>query len=292
MRKKRHVFFKIIICLLVIGLMILLVSNRVLVTKHEDLYFENLPTSFDGYKIVQLSDLHSNTYGQNNSRLLKKVDKENPDIVVLTGDMVNSFDTELDTFYFLAEALARKYDVYYIVGNHEQALQNVSLESLYAHLKSLGITVLDNEKAIIKKGNDSIQLYGLWFNLRYYSDQTDELVKQSSKTHLDVDKVEELLGKKSEGFTLLLSHNPVYFDAYTQWGADLTLAGHMHGGLIRIPFKGGVFSPEKTYFPMYDAGLFEKDNQFMYVNRGLGEGTKGIRFWNCPEITSFTLYKK
>jgi len=277
--------------LLGLGIILVIISNTVLVVDKYNLISDNLPSAFDGFKIVQLSDLHSKEFGRDNSSLIKKIDKTNPDIIVMTGDMVNSTDTDFSIFFTLTKKLVEKYPVYYIVGNHEQALSEKNIAFIYNELKSYGVYVLDNEVAEIERDGARIHMYGLWFNLRYYSDQTSDYVINNPDTYYFAeDTMKKILGDcDSESFNVLLTHNPVYFDTYAKWGADLTLSGHIHGGMVRIPFVGGVYSPEKTFFPKYDEGLFEEDDKRMIVSRGIGNGSLGFRFLNCPQIVEITL---
>ena len=231
---------------------------------------------------MQLSDLHSATFGIENRRLITAVKSQSPDIVVLTGDMINSDDTDYGVFYSLCEELAKDFDVYYIVGNHEQEKGRSEVLEIESKIESLGVKVLDNESVKIERDGQSINLCGLWFNLRFYQDVTDE---SAEKYYFDIDDITNVLGEKEpDVFTVLLSHNPVYFETYAQWGADLTLSGHIHGGMVRIPFVGGVFSPEKELFPKYDSGRFVLDEKTMIVSRGLGNRVFGLRFFNCPEF--------
>ncbi len=290
MRKKGLNIVKKIIygfwVLFLFSLLIFIVSNNLLTVSKYKLQYENLPESFQGLKIVHLSDLHSKSFGRNNRRLVRRIDKESPDILVMTGDMVNSTDEDFGIFIDLSKILADKYDSYYIVGNHEQNLDDNKLQVLYDGLSQAGVHILDNSKISLNRGSETIDLYGLWFNLRYYSDQRSEFIRNHPEDYyFSLDKIETILGKKDpDSFTILLTHNPVYFPTYIDWEADLTLTGHIHGGMLRIPFLGGVFSPEKTFFPEYDAGDFEENKRHMIVSRGLGNGNVGMRFFNCPEI--------
>lgn len=291
--KNGMIVLSIIFAILLILLFLAYSSNAHLTKSHYDLNFKNLPKNFDGYKILQLSDLHVKEFGDENSKLIKAIEKEDPDIIVTTGDMINSTDTP-DKFEMPAKLLtdlSSKYDTYYIDGNHETAMDIFNSENYNKWMtlvKDSGAVILNNDNTIIKKGNSSINLYGLWYNGRYYNDMSDE---NAEKYFLDVEHIQKLIGtSNTNSFNLLLTHNPVYFDVYKDWGADLTLAGHMHGGVIRIPFKGGLISPERVYWPEYDAGEFSNGESKMIVNRGLGNGNSGYRFLNWPDISVITLY--
>ncbi len=290
---KKKISLSILVSIIIIVIFIAIISNTTLVAHQYSLDYKNLPDSFDGFKIVLLSDLHSKQFGKGNKNLIETIDRQSPDIIVMTGDMINSTDKDYSAFISLAEKIAKKYSVYYVVGNHEQSISEYDLELLYDELKNSGVIVLDNEKASVEKNNESINIYGMWFNLRYYSNQSNEYVKNNAEKYsLTTDKIRAILGDcNKDKLNILLTHNPIYFDYYCEWGADLTLSGHMHGGLIRLPFVDGIYSPERVFFPKYDAGLFSSGDRKMIVSRGLGN-SMGFRFLNCPELVVITLNKK
>lgn len=266
-------------------LICVIISNRLPITKNYELFYKNLPQGFNGFKIIQLSDLHNAEFGKDSSFLIKEITKHNPDIVVFTGDMIDSQGDNFNAFFSLAKAIANKYNTYSVIGNHEQALPKNTYESFINTLKKLGVIVLNNESITIRHNTSELELYGMWFNLRYYSDHS-----QNTEYFLNENIINEILCEKPKNkFTLLLTHNPLYFNEYCKWGADLILCGHMHGGMIRLPFLGGVFSPDKTYFPQFDGGLFNNENHKMIVSRGLGNGDMGFRLFNRPEIVKIVL---
>ena len=243
-----------------------------------------IPKSFDGYTILQLSDLHSKSFGENHEKLMKKVDAEKPDIIVLTGDMVNIKD--FSTFYSLAEKLTEKYPVYYIVGNHELRLSLQKYNELLVGLRHIGVNVLNNKSISLFKNNERIALTGFTLPLSNYANK----LKNIEHKELSAKTMEQFIGTSEKNtFQILLSHNPLYFDTYSDWGADLTFSGHIHGGLIKLPIIGGILSPERTFFPKYFAGKYEKDSSTLIVNRGLGNGTINLRIFNNPEISVIKL---
>lgn len=257
---------------------------------HFEVKSDKIPKSFQGFKILQLSDLHNKSFGKDNAELIAKVDKEKPDIIVFTGDMINARDTDYQAFLNLAANLGKKYKIYYIIGNHEQILDSNSLNQLMHEMSANGVRVLNNEKIEITRGNERINLYGLWFNLRYYKDANDNNTKD---IYFGTDRIHEILGDlNTSQYNVLLTHNPLYFETYAGWGADLTLSGHIHGGVIRIPFMGGLLSPEKQPFPKYDNGEYFLNGNELIVTRGLGNSYVGFRLFNRPEITVITLTKK
>ena len=287
-KKGNKILAAIIIIMAV--LILLYIGNNSIETTRYTLQSEKIPVSFNGFKILQLSDLHSKNFGNKNDYLLKKIEEQNPDIIVLTGDMVDSSDKSFDVFFDLAQKLVKKYKVYYIVGNHEQDLKGDNLNQIEVYIKSVGIKVLDNEKVEIEKGNETINLYGLWINLRYYRNLNSDYSKDQ---YFGITQIKSILGDTDKSkFNILLMHNPMYFDTYSDWGADLTLCGHIHGGMIRLPFLGGLLSPEREFFPKYSAGEFDMNGNKMIVNRGLGNGSFPIRILNNPEISVIILQNK
>ena len=287
MKNKRKSILILVFLLILIAAAKVYLDNNFLEVSQYTVRSNKIPTSFKGFKILQLSDLHSKDFGNDNNKLIKKINRENPDIVVMTGDMVNANDKDFEVFIDLAEQLSKRYDTYYIVGNHEQNINDDKRKLLLDKIKEIGIRVLDNEKVTITRGTGSINLYGLWFNLRYYKDVNSEYAKD---IFFGAEQIQSILGNlDTESYNILLTHNPLYAETYSNWGADLILSGHIHGGMIRIPFVGGLLSPERTFFPKYDAGEYQVNGKTLIVNRGLGNGNFGIRLFNRPEISVITL---
>ncbi|MCB5746745.1 metallophosphoesterase [Intestinibacter bartlettii] len=251
---------------------------------------KKVPKEFDGYNIVQISDLHSKLFGENNKKLIQKIKSLNPDIVVVTGDLIdgenNNYNVALD---FLKE-ISKLYRVYYIIGNHEQKSLIKKYKDEYKDyfnkLHQIDFVNLDNNKVEIVKGDSNINLYGLTVPYSCYK----YLFDNQETTSIDIDFLEEKLGKVDrEQFNILLAHTPFYFDEYEKWGADLTLCGHVHGGIVRLPIVGGLLSPDRKFFPKYDLGEYTKNKSTMIVSKGLG-GSKVLIRVNCkPEIVNIKL---
>ncbi len=257
-------------------------SNWIEISNYE-IKSEKIPDSFDNLTILHLSDLHSKEFGDNNANLISLIDDIKPDIIMMTGDMVNSKDTNFDIFLNLAEKIGKKYECYYIVGNHELDLSKNYYNEIANALKSYGIKILDNEKIEIVRDNQKINLYGMWYDFTYY--------KKNSV--LPVEEINKFIGTDDDNkFDLLLTHDPKHFDAYYSWGADLVLSGHIHGGMVRLPIVGPVFSPERVLFPKYSQGEYNIEGSAMIVSRGLGRGNTGFRLFNRPEIGVITLKSK
>ena len=251
---------------------------------------KKIPKEFDGYNIVQISDLHSKSFGKNNIKLLQKIKSLNPDIIVITGDLVDGENNNYDIALNFMKELTKLYKVYYIIGNHEQKALIKKYKDEYVgyfnELNKIDFVNLDNKKVEIKKEGSKINLYGLTVPYSCYKYLFDD----KEITTIDRDFLVQKLGDLDKNqFNILLSHTPFYFDEYEKWGADLTLCGHVHGGIIRLPFVGGLLSPDRKFFPKYDLGKYEKNKSTMIVSKGLGGSKVLIRVHCKPEIVSIKL---
>lgn len=247
------------------------------------------------FSAVLLSDLHNASYGENNSRLLSEIRSINPEVVLVAGDMLTStIEPQMDAAIALMNELTRKYPVYYANGNHESRLrkENEEAQEPYENksetsgeyydkymsaIRSYGVHLLENTSETLEILHMPIRIWGLELPLEYYG--------HFHSAVLTAGKIEELLGKPdTAAYQILLAHNPCHFEAYAAWGADLTLSGHLHGGIIRLPLLGGVVSPQCRLFPKYDRGLFSKGDAKLVVSAGLGSHTVNIRINNPPEL--------
>ena len=254
---------------------------------------EKIPKEFHNYTIVQISDLHNKSFGKNNIKLINEIDKINPKAIFITGDIIDGENKNFQVALDLLNNLTSKYKVYHITGNHEQKALIKKYKDLYKvyfeQLSNINAIYLDNEKIQIKKGDSQINLYGLTIPFKCYK----YLFDKDKNTNLDENFLEENLPTiNKDEYNILLAHTPFYFDEYERWGADLILAGHVHGGIIRLPFVGGLLSPNRHFFPKYDLGKYDKNNSTMIVTKGLG-GSKVLVRINCkPEIVKITLKSK
>ena len=254
---------------------------------------KKIPKEFDDYTIVQISDLHNRSFGKNNIYLINEIEKINPHVVFITGDLIDGQNKNFEVAIKLLESLTNKYEVYYITGNHEQKALLKKYKDLYKEyfkkLKYLSAIHLDNERVKIKKGNSYINIYGLTIPFECYR----YLFNKNKDIRLYKNFLQENLPLINRNeYNILLSHTPFYFNDYEKWGADLTLTGHVHGGVIRIPFLGGLLSPNRCFFPKYDLGKYYINDSIMIVTKGLG-GSKGLIRINCkPEIVKITLKYK
>lgn len=257
-------------------------DNKFLNVSKYEIKSNKLPIEFNKFKIVHLSDFHSYDFGKNNIKVIEKINDENPDIIVMTGDMVNKYDNNFDRFLKLSETLSKSYRIYYIVGNHEKRLRDYHLNFIIEKLSQFNIQILNDEKVIIKRKNAFINIYGIDIPLSFY--------KIRNRPSNIEDAVGSVLKRcKEKEYNILLAHNPLYFEIYSKFSVDLTLSGHVHGGMVRLPFVGGVLSPERKLFPKYSSGVYKINNKELIVSRGLGHSKPGMRLFNMPEIVSITL---
>ncbi|HBN83884.1 MAG TPA: metallophosphoesterase [Clostridiales bacterium] len=263
-------------------------NNWIQVSRYQ-IESKKVPLGFDGYRICQLSDLHSKRFGKNHERLMRKIDQIKPDLIAITGDVMNNKGDDGAVFLDLLSKLT-KYPCFYIIGNHEQftTLWDEGFLPEYLNkIRKAGAVVLNNEKTVIKKGLDHINLYGMHIDLQYYRNMTKPKFRNVvfTKNH-----VKSTIGDSHQKeFNLLLTHNPLFFGAYADWGADLVLSGHVHGGVIRIPSVGGLLSPERVFFPKYSEGVYTEGKSKMVVSRGLGNSTVNLRVFNRPEIVDIEI---
>lgn len=277
------------VVLLVIAIIAWIIWSNLAVESNEyKIKSEKLPDEFDGFRILLLSDLHNASFGKDNARLIKTVREAKPDMIAVTGDIVDSRRCDMDIAFSLAEKLSDIAPVYYVSGNNEGRLENYDL--LTAGLESRGVAVLENETAEITINGEKITLIGIAdprFSLPFDADTKGVALIDNMQVISD-----ELSGLEFDGYTVLLSHRPETFDVYVENNIDLALCGHAHGGQFRIPFVGGVFAPGQGLFPKYDAGLFEGGKTSMLVSRGLGNSSFPFRVNNRPEIITAVLQKE
>ena len=236
---------------------------------------EELPSVFDGYRIAHVSDLHNAEMGDGNEKLLAMLREAEPDIIAITGDMIDSRNTNVAVaLAFAVEAMLIAH-CYYVTGNHEARVSEY--DELKAGLEACGVVVLENKRAKIELSGETITLLGVddpSFN-------TDYLVGDSASV---VSNTLAEISTEDDGFTVLLSHRPELFDTYVESGMNLVFSGHAHGGQFRLPLIGGLVAPNQGLFPKYDSGLYTDGDTNMIVSRGIGNSIFPFRFNNRPEV--------
>jgi hypothetical protein len=254
-------------------------GNRFVITK----YGINDKKISRHYRVVVLADLHNKTYGKNNENLIDAVRGQNPDAILVAGDIPTAKPgKKLDTALGLMESLAKDYPIYYANGNHEHRMElypekyGDMAEKYEAGLKCAGVDRLVNSHCALDKEN--IVIYGSQIDKIYY--------KRFKIQPMEKNYLGSILGQPNKDrYNILIAHNPDYFPYYADWGADLVLSGHIHGGMVRIPFiNKGVVSPNVSFFPKYDAGMYREKESTMILSRGLGMHTIPIRLFNPAEL--------
>lgn len=246
-----------------------------------------LPKLKKGCRFVMISDLHNKVYGRDNEKVIEAVERAKPDFVVIAGDLITSHANEpIEPGVRLVKALREQYKVYYALGNHETKIKMYPdkfggmYDRLIKEMEHPNVTMLVDESCILPEY--SICMTGLELERVFFARFKK---KQMGKGHL-----EKHIGSSREQYcNILIAHNPDYFDEYAAWGADLVLAGHVHGGIMRLPLLGGVIAPSYKLFPEYDGGVFKEGKSTMLLGRGMGAHTLPFRFFNPAELYIVTL---
>lgn len=235
-------------------------------------------------KVVFLTDLHNNSYGKENEKLFHAVEAQEPDLILIGGDMLLGLaHTPITTAEEFVKKLTSICPVYYANGNHEFRMK-ISPETygnqyeLYKKsLEAVGVRFLENEHIDLTWQEVSVQIHGLEIPREGY--------KKFGKTTVSLEEVTERIGLVDEAkYQILLAHNPLYMDVYRKWGADLILSGHLHGGVVRLPKIGGLISPQFRIFPKYSGEMTTTGDTTMVVSKGLGTHTIKVRFLNPAEV--------
>jgi predicted MPP superfamily phosphohydrolase len=274
--KKLTTFQKAIGALLLIAVISWIVwGNTALQLNTYTILSDRLPKAFDGYRIAHISDLHNAEMGKDNGNLLAMLKEAEPDIIAITGDFIDSRNTDIEIALQFAEKAVHIAPCYYVTGNHEAIVPEY--DEFRSGLTKLGIVVLEDERIDLKMNDETITLIGVndpSFKFDDFFDDAELVMKN---------QLRELV-KKDDGFTLLLSHRPELFDLYVDSGIDLVLSGHTHGGQFRLPFVGALVAPNQGLFPKYDAGLYSAESTNMIVSRGIGNSIIPFRINNRPEV--------
>ncbi len=259
----------------------LLWGNSALMVTEYCIESRNLPAGFEGFRIAQISDLHNAEFGKDNQKLLSMLAQAQPDIIVMTGDLIDSRRTNGKIVESFAESAMKIAPCYYVTGNHEAKIRDLS--GLLLALTEAGVRVLRDESVILEKNGDTITLAGV--------DDPMFVTNQKTVNGRTVMKVilRNLL-KENSGYTILLSHRPEWFTLYCEFDIDLVFSGHAHGGQFRFPFVGGLVAPNQGFFPEYDAGVFRQAHTTMVVSRGLGPSIIPLRIGNRPEFVVAELH--
>ena len=279
MNRKKRVLF--VVAFVLVALIVwTLWGNTALEVNEYEVVSDRIPQGFEGFRIAQVSDLHNAEFGEGNEKLIQLLSQTDPDVIVITGDLIDSRHTDIEIALDFARQAIKLAPVYYVSGNHEARVREY--EDLKMGLAEAGVVILENQKVQITREGESITLMGIAdpsFQEDYLFGDSESVARQAIERQQN----------ESDGYTILLSHRPELFDLYVDTGMYLVFSGHAHGGQFRLPFVGGLVAPNQGFFPKFDEGRFTEENTTMIVSRGVGNSIIPIRFNNRPEIVLVTL---
>lgn len=271
-KKKKRLILWIIGIIIIVPLFLYQQNNAIGITSHM-ISSDRLPESFDGFRILQISDLHNKSFGHNQSRLIDKIKSADFDIIVITGDIADARRYDPEPVYTLIPKLTAIAPTYYVTGNHESDIGDY--DRLEGFMKTNGVTVLRNTSVLVSRGGASIVIAGIDDPTMHFG------------TGFDATLIE--LASYESGYTILLSHRPEKMALYSALNYDLVFSGHAHGGQFRLPFLGGVIAPHQGFFPKYSEGVHIAGETALVVSRGLGNSLFPFRLFNPPELVLVTL---
>lgn len=280
--KKKFIVLAAIVAILILLIIWIAYGNTDLEIYKYNVKSEDIPSEFDNFRIVQISDLHNAEFGENNEKLLLMLKQADADTIAITGDMIDSRNTGVDVAISFAQKAVNIAPVYYVNGNHESRVLG-EYEKLKQGLTDAGVTILENSSADITIGDETITLIGI-NDPTFRMELVDDTMEQNI-AHQLVSVIPD-----NDNYKVLLAHRPEYFDVYAG-NVDLVLSGHAHGGQFRIPFIGGLVAPGQGFFPEYYEGSHIKENTEMIVSRGIGNSIIPFRINNKPEIIVAELTK-
>lgn len=273
MRRRKTAVLLVLAALLAAGF--LLWGNCSLQTTETALVSPALPPAFDGLRIVELADLHGRVFGRGSRRLLAAVRRAEPDLICIDGDLFDE-RTDLAMLPPLLRGLCAIAPVYYVTGNHEWRVPG--LRGILAQMRACGVTVLQDDWRVLRRGEDALIVAGT----------DDPCGPAERKTPAEL--IADIRAEAGEAaFLLLLAHRNDQLPQWSALGVQAVLAGHCHGGVVRLPFVGGLFGTDRRLFPAWDAGLYRQGETALYVSRGLGYTNVHFRLFNRPEVAVIVL---
>lgn len=279
MKKKTIIIILIIIAAAVFSGFYLHYENTQLEVIHYIVTDDNLPIDFDNYKIVHISDFHNTKSETLKNDLIKEIENQTPDMIVITGDLIDSYKTDIDIAVDFIKNINDIAPVYFVSGNHEANTSTYS--KLKDQLKENKVAILENKAEVIKINDSEINLIGV---------DDPQMANENAVSDSEIIKAElDNANYNKNKYSILLSHRPELFDTYTEKEINLILSGHTHGGQIRIPFVGAVGAPNQGLFPKYTAGMFEENKTKMIISCGIGNSILPFRINNRPELVVITL---
>lgn len=275
--KRKRLIVRSVMMIMLLFVSWIIWTNVHITTTHLTITNGKIPADFSGYKIAEIADLHNHDWS---NRLISCLAKEEPDIIVITGDFVDSSHTDFDISMEFINQAKEIAPIYYVTGNHEAWLENYP--ELEKRLIDSGVHMMDDKAEWLEKGNSKINLIGIQ-DPDFVERDTFEGIQQSIVTS----KLTPLLNH--DYYNIVLCHRPELFDGYVETQADLVITGHAHGGQVRIPFVGGLIAPNQGFFPKFTEGVYHQRQTDMVVSRGLGNSVIPVRINNMPELVMITL---
>lgn len=267
------------VCLLALVCWLIL-GNRMLTVSRVTVADPELPEAFHGFRIAQVSDLHNARFGEGNRELLDTLAELEPDIIVITGDLIDRRRTDVEAALEFARGAAKIAPCYFATGNHEGL--SPAYPELEKGLQEAGVTVLRSQAAVLERDGVSVRLVGAEDYTAFDAGPGEPQVAEM------LGALEPLL---EPGYNIVLFHRPELAERMAGMDVDLILSGHAHGGQFRLPWIGGLYAPDQGAFPKYDSGLYELGDRFLVVSRGLGNSLLPLRINNPPEVVLITLEK-
>ena len=279
----------IYIILLIISIIctLIYISNNCLAIRKYNIKNKKIPDKFDGLKIIHISDVHSKIFGNNNEKVIQKVNKINPDIVIMSGDIIDKREKDIDKFINMYKEIYLKYPVYYSIGNHERKLGYFKYKEYIEKLKELGVHVIINGKEKILKDDEEIIINALKFRENM---QPKKLTLDRKNKYINY-MYNKLKNIDNTKFNILIAHDPENFKLYKELDIDLVFSGHVHGGLIRFG-KNCLLSPRRKFFPKCSYGKTQEGATTIITSSGMGNASIPIRMFNRPEIVEVILNKE
>ncbi|WP_200805926.1 metallophosphoesterase [Desulfonispora thiosulfatigenes] len=269
----------LVLALVVFIIGFLYYENNGLMISHYKINSNKSLKGFKGFKIIHLSDLHSKKFGNNNKNMIKILKKETPDIIVITGDLIDRRKYDEDKSLKLIKRFKKIAPIYFVTGNHEG--WSGKFNSLERKLENEGVIILRNDTKVITRGSDQIVIMGI-------DDPAFKSRTEHNNYSIVKKEISNMLTEENDQYIILLSHRPELFNLYNEFKIDLSLTGHAHGGQIAIPFIGALIAPNQGLFPKYYKGIHTYGESKMIVSRGLGNSIIPLRFFNRPEVVSIT----
>ena len=263
------------------------ISNNCLVIRKYNIKNKKISDKFNGLKIVHISDVHSKIFGKNNEKVIQKVKDINPDIIIMSGDIIDKREKDMDKFINMYKEIYLKYPVYYSIGNHERKLGYIKYKEYINKLRKLGVHVIINGKEKMVKDNEEIIINALKFRENM---QPKKLTFNRKNKYIKY-MYNKLKNIDNTKFNILIAHDPENFKLYKELEMDLIFSGHVHGGLIRFG-KYCLLSPRRKFFPKYSYGKTQEDGITIITSSGMGNASIPIRLFNRPEIVEVILNKE